>query len=83
MVYSVLEEGDAITCCQIFHIRLKEIPPGNSTERSYSAITVYIIAIGFPDPFLLIPRKNALQTTGMDSHQNSKALCLALLDAIK
>ena len=47
MVSTVPEEGDAINCSQIFTIRLKEIPPGNSTNRGYIAITVYIRAIGF------------------------------------
>ena len=46
MVSPVREEGDATTCSQIFHIRLKEIPPGNSIERGNISITVYIRAIG-------------------------------------
>ena len=49
MSYPVHEEGDAITRSQLFHVRLKEITPGNSTERGYIDITVYIRAIGFLD----------------------------------
>ena len=37
----------------------------------------------FISPSLLIPRKHALQTTGMYSCQNSEALCLVLLAYIK
>ena len=49
MIYPLHEEWDAITCSQLFTLRLEEIPPGNSTERGYITITIYIRAIGFSE----------------------------------
>ena len=49
MVSPVREDGDAITCSQIFTLRLREIHTGNSTERGFMSITIYIRGIGFSD----------------------------------
>ena len=51
MISPVYGEGYAITCSQIFMIRLKRYLLVTKTERGYLANTAYIRAIGFSYSF--------------------------------
>ena len=69
MVSPVREEVYAITCSRLFTLILKEIPPGNSIERVYIAIYVYVREISFTE--FIIPNNKVELTRRVQPQEKS------------